>query len=162
MRAAITLAAVTLLGALSACAHRQTIPTNLPPGPQGNGGLFTAAPISRGSTTEGNFPCQGSMYFRLDGQPEGTVLDISLQTRVMEEPAEPPLPQPRFCHRGAFPDGHDQYTYTALGGCPDAANPASASSAPTTESGPFYIRLWRLQEESGGRCVAARYSLSVR
>lgn len=145
----------------TACMHAQTRPTvPLNPGPQGNGSLLTAASIARGASIDGAFGCSGSMYFRVDNVPEGTVLDITLQTTAIADPDHPEQTG-RYCHRGAFPDAHDQYTYTALGGCPDAATPSTATSGPTTEQGPFYIRLWRLEDPSG-RCVPGRYNLTVR
>lgn len=117
-----------------------------------NNAPLTAAPLALGERVSGILPCDDKLYYRVDGLTEGARLRVRLRVEVGS-----PY---RFCHQAAFPDRHDQYTYTDLLGCAGEGAPSEVQAETVAEGATLYVRLWR-NGPPDPVCIAARFTLSV-
>ncbi len=122
-----------------------------PPAPRNNG-IMTAATLTLREPAQGILTCDGRVYHRLDGLSEGQRVTVRLRV----ETGSPY----RFCHHAAFPDAHDQYTYTDLRGCAGDNAPSDVSAEAVADGPTMYIRVWR-DGPNDPACIAARYTLRV-
>jgi hypothetical protein len=150
MKRAVSLAAFALV----ACGPtpRPIDPVLLHPPRARNNAPLTATSLAMGGQVSGILPCDEKLYYRVDGLTEGA----RVQVRLRVETGSPY----RFCHQAAFPDRHDQYTYTDLLGCAGEGAPSEVSAETMAEGATLYIRLWR-NGAPDPACIAARFTLSV-
>lgn len=127
-------------------------PTLLHPPRARNDSVLNAEALARGGRVQAVLPCDTRLYYRVDNITEGA----RLQVRLRVETGSPY----RFCHQAAFPDAHDQYSYTDLLGCAGENAPSDAHAEAVAEDSTLYIRVWR-NGPADPACIAARMTLSV-
>jgi hypothetical protein len=147
---------VALLAALGllACGPkpRPVDPALLHPPRVLNNAPITAAPLFQGQAVSGILPCDEKLYYRLDGLTEGARVRVRLHVETGSTY--------RFCHQGAFPDSHDQYTYTDLLGCAGENAPSDVSAEAVSEGPTLYVRLWR-NGPADPACIASRFTITA-
>jgi hypothetical protein len=127
-------------------------PTLLHPPRVLNDGPSTAAPLFQGQSVSGILTCEDKLYYRLDGLSEGTRIRVRLHVETGS-----PF---RFCHQAAFPDAHDQYSYTDLLGCAGENAPSDVSTEAVSEGATLYVRIWR-NGPPDPACIATRFTLTA-
>jgi len=146
-------APLAVLGLLACGPKPPTIdPALLHPARALNNSPVTAAPLVRGERVSGVLPCDERLYYRVEGLTEGS----RLRVRLHVETGSPY----RFCHQAAFPDSHDQYSYTDLLGCAGENAPSDVSAEAVSEGPALYVRLWR-NGPADPACIAARFTLTA-